>query len=405
MAPDMTPSQWSNLHQWDAGCRLLMILHPGFGLRQAGIVRGTWESDLRPGWNRTLRDELAARREVYTFMGDKEGETTTVKPDVPANSIHDTRAGSPELHASEIWRTLVALGKKNADRRLLPSDRVKTTQQSIEYFARELRHRPLVHEWGMRAIGAMRKALAESRGGAIKAGDFFEPMFIIVNGYLEFALPGMLASELLALVLSAQCIFPTLGPPDRMPPLARRQAVEHLADVTYDLLTQRGNKTLSAYLKMTYLAGLYCRAAFILTNWAEESGNHSADDMKKLQNLRLNLDELFAHKIGPVFTLPALFRPAELLTWLRLRGQPDDDGTEFWQIHPPLRALLNSPKIADATKPKLVEKTYKAASDQAEDFDLTSTLRTTVSPVAPKNLKTIHMGILAVSVGQASLPR
>jgi hypothetical protein len=399
----MTPAQWSNLQQWDAGCRLLMVLHPGFGLSQAGLLLGTWKTDMRPGWNRTLRDELAARREVFTFIGSKEAETTTVRPDVASDDIHDTRATPPGLQNSTIWQSVVKLGGQNVADGLLPADQVARTQQSIEYFARELRHRPLVKEWGMRSIGAMGKALADSRGGAIRAGDFFEPMFKIVDAYLDLALPGMLASELLALVLSAQCIFPRLGPPDQMPPLARRHAVEHLAEVTYHLLAQRGNKKLSAYFKMTYLAGLYCRAAFILTHWAEEAGNHSVDDIKKLKNLGLNLDELFAHKIAPVFTLPSLYTPADLLGSLRSPPDSSEDDAEFWQIHPPLRKLLNASEIADV--PERVNEAYKAASDQAEDFDLAGALRTTASPVAPENSTTIHMDIVAVSLGQASLPR
>jgi hypothetical protein len=399
----MTPSQWSNLHRWDAGCRLLMILHPGFGLSTAGLALRTWNTDMRPGWNRTLRDELAAHREVYTFIGDREGETTTVRPDVARDRIHDTRATPPDLHASEIWRLIVALGRQIVADEFLTADQVVRTQRSIEYFARDLRHRPLLHEWGMRSIGAMGKALAESRDGAIKAGDFFEPMFRIVNAYLEFALPGMLASELLAVVLSAQCTFPTLGPPERMPPLARRQAVEHLAEVAYDLLAQRSNKTLPSYFKMTYLAGLYCGAALILTGWAEESGNHSIDDIKRLKNLALNIDELHAHKIVPVFAMPALFTPDELPAQLRPPPNSDEDRAEFWQIYPPLRALLNRPEIADA-KPERVRETYKAVSDQAEEFDLPGALKTTASPLAPDNSMTIHMDILAVSLGQVSRP-
>jgi hypothetical protein len=44
-------------------------------------------------------------------------------------------------------------------------------------------------------------------------------------------MPGMVASEVLGVLLSAQCIIPMLWPPGMMPPEMRTAAIEHLARI------------------------------------------------------------------------------------------------------------------------------------------------------------------------------
>jgi hypothetical protein len=62
----------ADIQQRDAARRLLIVLHPWSGLSQADTILGTWEEDMRPGWNRTVRDPLAQHPEVFVFIG---GET------------------------------------------------------------------------------------------------------------------------------------------------------------------------------------------------------------------------------------------------------------------------------------------------------------------------------------------
>jgi hypothetical protein len=399
----MTPVDWAEVQQWDAGRRLLMVLHPGFGLSQAGIVLGTWSPDFRTGWNRTLRDKLAGHPEVFTYFGPDGAETTTDRPPAGPKPVHTTRASPLDLKSSPLWWVARAIGRQVADRKLLPADVVQRAERSIEHFAQDLRHQALMQERTRRAVAAMGKALMESRGGAIKAGDFLAPAFQIVSEYLSFELPGMIASEILAVVLSTQSTVPPLGPPQMMKPRARLRAAEHLANLSYELVAGRAAKSLPAYFEMTYLASLYGRTALLLTNWAGASGRHSPEETERLKRLALNVDELFAHRIAPCFTLPALLTPFEMLAWLEERATADrtaDDVAEHWQVHPALRSQL-APGSAAPRTPESVAAAFKSGSDRAEQFDVDQALRANACPVDPSNLEDIHRAILTLTLGSA----
>jgi hypothetical protein len=221
---------------------------------------------------------------------------------------------------------------------------------------------------------------------------------------LSFKLPGMIASEVLAVLLSSQCTAPPLGPPEFMPPQARSRAAEHLANVAYELQVVRGTKDLQSYYQLTYLAGLYTRTVGLLTNWAKQSGRHADADLEALKKLNLNVDELFAHKIGPTYALPALFEPHRLLAWLE-QGSTEQhtaqDDADYWQVHPALRDLLDTtPTARTATS---VIASFKSASDKAETVDIEKAMRSTAKPIADKNAEDIHLALLKMSLGRGTL--
>lgn len=373
-----------------------MLLHPWMALELTG------DSGLRPGWNRSVRDDLAEHKVVYTFIGEGEGHTTTVPP--PAGvAIHDATRPPPDFGSSALWSGLRNLGRLVVERGLRPQIEVQRIESAIDTAGREIREQERMFALARSAVAAMQRSLTASSGGEMRYGDYQKPAFDLIESYLTCDLAGMTASEVLNVVLSTQCTIPYLGPPQTMPAEARIAAINHLADTAYDLLSRRDAMDVSGYNAATYLAGLYTRIAFLMGRWARPSNRHSAEELERIEKLTLNIDELFAHKIGPAYLLPSMFHPRDLLAWIEARAQktqePPGQVAEFYQIHPALRALMEPQSLwRDMSKEEVAE-AYRNASDKGETFDALVAAREKSSPIAPSNDATIMRAITALALG------
>lgn len=401
----MQTEEWVRLQQWDCACRALMQLHPWNGMSLAGIVVEGRHAGLRPGWNRIVRDEHAQDREVYIFIGDGGGKTTTVRPNVDPASIHDAEDAHPDPGESALWAVALRMGADLAKSKILdPSDQ-RRIAQSIERAAQDLRNMDRMFDLARAMMARMRQAMFESRGGVIKHADYLRPAADLVKSYMAFELPGKLAAEVLGVILSTQCTIPLLGPPETMPPECRMAALEHMADTVYDLLTERQTRNAGAYFDMTYLAGLYALGALRIASWAEPSGRHTPAELNRIGTLCRNLDELNAHKAGMTFLLPALLPPRTLLTWVTNRAQATAQTVtqvaDFYNLYPGLRALLEpEPKFLEMSDAEVAE-AYKQYSDARNGFDPDAELKATASPVAKENREKIMMDFLKIGFGQA----
>lgn len=379
-----------------------MLLHPWMALEMAGYAFDAGDSGLRPGWNRTVRDDLAEHKVVYTFIGEGEGHTTTVPP--PAGvAIHDATRSPPDFGSSALWSGVRNLGRRVAARGLRPQIEIQRIESAIETAGRELREQEKMFALARSALAAMRRSITASRGGQMSYGDYQKPVLDLIESYLTCDLAGMIASEVLSVVLSTQCTIPYLGPPETMPAEARIAAIEHLADMAYDLLSRRDAMDVSGYNAATYLAGLYARVVLLMGRWAEPSNRHSAEEVERIEKLTLNIDELFAHKVGPAYLLPSMLHPRDLLAWIEAKAQSRQETpgqlADFYQIHPALRALMEpQPLWRDMSKEEVVE-AYRNASDKGETFDALVAARAKSSPIAPRNDATIMRAIAALALG------
>jgi hypothetical protein len=160
----------------------------------------------------------------------------------------------------------------------------------------------------------------------------------------------------------------------------------------------------ASYAEATYLASLYGRAAMRMESWAQPSGKHTSKELDRFKKLCLNLDELFAHRIAPVFPLPALFAPREILIWItRLSdemGRSIAETAELYQLHPALRALLERPDWR-CMQDDEVNEVFQRASDSAMRFDVANSLHREVGPVASENAERIAVSFLAISLGRS----
>jgi len=401
----MTPRDWALLRQWDAARRCLMLLHPWFGLEQAGILMGTWQSGMRPGWNLVRRDPSAEHRTVYTFISEDGATTTIVPPGDDAEPVHDATRRPPPLEGSRLWSVVCEVGEAIVRHGLVSRVELNRTRGAIEQAARSLREEERMKSLWREAMARFAIALRNSRSGRVLTEDFHRPVFELVEAYLACTVSGMLARELLGVLLSAQCTIPTLGPPGTMPAESRIAAIEHLADTTYRLISKRDTMDAFGRAEATYLAGLYACAEDRIATWAEPSGKHTAKELDRIGKLSLNLDELFANRVAPAFTLSALFTPREILVWIARRAADTArtvaEVAELHQLDPTLRALLESSDWQSMSDDQ-VNAAFQRASDSAPRFDARTALGRDANPVAPENVKKIATDMVANEHGGRS---
>jgi hypothetical protein len=401
---EASSGDWAIFQQWDAARRFLMLSHPKDALTETAILLGTWS--FRLGWNRIVRDKHAADPEVYVYISETVGQTTTKRPPVPLETIHTITEPPPELHTSKPWITLRRLGRLVVLKELIPNaaTEVARIENSIENFARDYRHIELMQSKAWGGKHRMQKAFAASKwNGVVDENELFKPIYELVDEYLNFQLPGMIASEVLSFLLASLGTSPPLeeGSPQYMLPIACCRAIEHLANIVCELLDTRSKMDLLSYYQMTYLANLYALTVLRLTRFAEPVGWKASNEFERFDKMVLNVDELYAHKIGPSYELPALFDPDQILAWLERNSSGNltsRDQAEYWQIHPALRQLLDE---SQSTRADSIVERVKLASDKAENFSPSDAIKTTAAPIAHETVRETSAFATKMFLGRA----
>lgn len=402
-----------SLHQWLSACRLLMVHHPRQGALMAEIALGS-TSFLRPGWNRLKLGDISRHKELFIFIGPEGGLTVPALPaDVSPADVYTVSGQLTELTSTRLWaitkRLAEVLSQQNNG--FYSNERISSVMDDI---VRASHPNGITHdfetmsEWGRSCLVRMKRGLAD-RDSKL----FIAPAIEIVVAYLSFELPGMIAREILGMVLSVQCNIPNLGPPSSTAPADRMRACEHLVTQAYRLLKGREDKNVSSFYEMSYLAGLYAGAALVLAANAAEAGGVLDTEQRRIQKLALNAEELSAHQIPPAFILPALFSPPQIVLQIVERaassGRGIEDTASFYVLHPGLRSLLD-PLIEQAkTKQQQaimasifrsfaqfgqdsnrLTRLYREYSDSCKSFDVWDAIETEANPIAPAQLEIIN---------------
>lgn len=324
---------------WLAACHLLMVADPATGDGAYAIYRGL-EADLRPGWNRRRFGPGRLHRELYTFISADTGTTTPVRPDVPDSLIHEVIERKQPLAQRELWR--VAMGHAGQLATLgipdLPRERIEHVMRSVA------RAHERDRDFRERSVAMLARLHQETEAGDGEISDVQRRQHAseIVRDYLAFELSGFAASQLLPMALSARRVWPG-------EPIARRSVVElgamidHLADLTYRLLTRRNACDAHAFYRMTYLGCLYGNTIALL---AHERANALGDDAVELERLQRQAqlaEEEVVHHGFPTFILPAfLALPDDGLRYVaRAIGARDLESVPMAKVaHPAVKAII-----------------------------------------------------------------
>ncbi len=404
----MDESNHPLLHQWLSACRQLMLHHPRHGARTAGVQLGYREPDLQPGWNVISTRENSIHKELYTFIGEDEGVTTPIHPDVPSNTIHKVPTRLPDLSSTSLWKITKDLAQRLSEINKEPysSKRIAGVMESIQKAARSDGTKidiEAMKEWVHRSWATMRRALNECRYDKIPTGDFLKPALEVLRAYLSFELPGEIAREILAGILSTQRTLPCLGPPSMMPPRARLKAIEHLVDLVYQIDRQREKVKVTPYFELTYLAGLYCGAAISLAAHAGEVGGLSDGETIKVENLGFWVEEWFCHKVSLTFLLPANYTPGQTVRLLDANathtGKPLKDVVDSYGLYPGLRSLLCPTSKFRPMSSSDVLRFYRNCADSSQSFDVLAAIENVYHPVASSNQEAIVRDLLTMTIG------
>lgn len=400
-----------SLHQWLCACRQLMLFEPAVGASAYDQVVGALtdlHEQYQPGWNRVIRRETAFERVVYVYIGPDRGLTTPMPPDgVDPASLPTVYATLPAPAESRLWRRTMELAEDVAALYLTdwPPSRVKRT---MEFITSEVDRDPGTHDtdrmrqWGRRCLDQLTQARDRTRGEQILVGDFLQPARDIVHAFASFELTGSVAREVLALVLQVQCNLPSLAPPERTSPDARRAALEHVVNTADRLMLRRAHTQVTPYFELTYLAGLLAATAVALAAHSREFAP-GYPQQQRLDDKAKYVEELGAYGVWPAFVLPAAYSPRETLEAVVARAalveKPVNDMAEEYALHPALRAGLPELDPPTAVDERTALSEYQRRSAGLEQLDALALVDEDAGPVAVQNAEQITMHLLAFSFG------
>jgi hypothetical protein len=248
-------------------------------------------------------------------------------------------------------------------------------------------------EWADQAVARMHTAM---RSGNYH--DFVAPALETVRAYLDFELPGMLASDILAGLLSMQCNVPTLGPPTTTAQEHRVAALEWLGEQTYALHVDRRDRNVTAHAEMTYLLTLYAATSAALWGTAQEA-SEAIPNYDRIARLAQGTEERAAHHAALAFVLPALFAPADTVAWLSACSLEDRDPlrtAEHFSAVPSLVSLVG--RLAEPAD-ELV-RAFQADSRARAGYATRDELANALSPIAPSNRDKIGYDMTAMAIGR-----
>jgi hypothetical protein len=312
-----------NWHEWLCICRLLMFDYP---IRSADVTE--WlETGVPavPGWNR--RRSPYGDRDVFTFL-DPLSTSAETRFSPPASA--DFHEGRPfaKLKETAIYKIAHRLAHVVDD---LP------TLERIERSA--FIDRNTLTE----ALRAHVKSLCSQL--STRGNEWFRwAPHAVVDEYLRFQIPGIVAAVSLATVLCATAKFLCdQGGHSSHSPLIRGAFVSHFADMTYRLLRRRRLCNVGGYYQLSYLASLYS-----LTAAAVADGLASRLDQPRrvhLERLLLNNEEKACDLLNAsLYALPAQYSTVGILKYMvcycHLSGKAMQEAVTIHNLHPALAPAL-----------------------------------------------------------------
>lgn len=373
------------LHQWLSGCRKLMSVTPQHGVDELDLDSGFGQMRFRPGWNRL------GQNFIYIPEEPTERALNTLNEPPPGTPIHRVPPG-PSMLSSHFWHTIMPsfAAKFGSDAAVeWPAELVAKVTRQIESAHQTFGAGGPSDALMALAVSA-RETMIEARNFSI-AGDpqvdqYLAPTRNVVRAYMAFELPGRIAADLLALLLTIQVDLPKLGPPSTAPPAARATAAEYLIALATRLVERRAALQVAPYFELSYLANLYFMTATILVSHAEECEGLSSEQIKALKGRSFVAEERRAHRVAPVFGT-GLFANAgkSLVDMAESTGQSLSKLCRSYAVHPALRQTLLGYETPAQIDPEAILRDYRQAATSFEEHDVAGRLEGEYSPIAPEN--------------------
>ncbi len=312
-----------NWHQWLCLCRLLMFHHPVVGADSAELLDKGPPAE--PGWHR--RRSPLKEFDTFTFIDHLKGGETRFIPPSDAH-ISDARPFTA-LDQTEIWRIA---------RHLASILDQTTTLESIKRSA----------FLGRSALKEARRCYTVSMtsqfGG--RGNEWFRwAPHAIVDAYMRFEVPGVVASDCLGRVLVAtiDSLCKKVYQVKSIPTI-RGALSSHYSEMVYKLVRKRRSCNVSGYYQLSYLASLYALTAAVIGDGLEAKLDPVPSD--SLKRTLLNTEEKACDLLSATFfALPARYSTIGILMFMvghcRLAGKSMKEAVSAYNLHPALTAALS----------------------------------------------------------------
>ena len=390
-----------------------MLVHPRFAADRNAAHFSKQELGLQEGWNRIVSGDgkSIVQTERFVHISPEGGISTSVRPPVPTESIKDAPLTSVPFLSSALWAN--AKNRANEVAHLndpeYPPERVSRVMQQIAKFANM--SVPLDPAFTktpvLTALHAMRTALRNSNAQKIRHADAFLAVIHVVRSYLDFELPGVVARESLAVILSTLATCPVFGPTNVTPPRLRGEIIQHLAELTYALLREREKCGLESFYWLSYLAALYAGTVGVLAGHHRELAPGSNVDGVPIDRHWQIIDELVAHEIIPTFDYPAELSISECISHVSLTGlltsRPPIEVAKLHGLHPHLITLLKKEGSSPGLRRVELAREFQRELADRPEIDVKGTLTKEYSPIPSEIRDTVMRFFLAHALGQCAL--
>jgi hypothetical protein len=336
------------LHIWLCTCRQLMFASPLEGVYldhitfkgQSGLKAGWNKEDLGPDWPTGF---------LFLDPGEHAHRVENLPEDVDESAINIVRpVQHTDARKSELWAAAQAVVPYLENLGPLPEGlSAQKVIMSIESFA-DMKRSTLA--MAPHAARIAREAFAKPLDFGSRNGP--DVALQMAERYMRFELPGTIARYGLGAIYKA-CYsqVPQLFK-RKVPPLKvmLQKKIEELADITYQLLSEREQYNVTGFFNASYLACL-CGGTVIAMCTTEgdalKKAGFSPEEETRLLRLKQNVDEMLAHHLAATFCLPARMIAADILQWIRLHAQmvawPPAKLAKQHSLHPGLTAILELP--------------------------------------------------------------
>ncbi len=370
-----------------------MLTNPLLGAIQVEHMASNPAYSVRPGWTRTWRfDATGEEAPAYIQISDPgdpgpPGSTVRTPPsDVPEDQVREV-VNPSRIEDTVLWPLLVSTaddaiqaGFETAERRDLVLDHVQQCARRDTSDILRLR-------FGL-AMTMMRGTISYSRRypGEVDPEDLFIPARDLVRAFLSFEISGMIAREVLAVVLSTQRQVPELGPPQQTPPAAREEAIDHLFSLAQQIVSRAQDADVPSFYEMHYLAELYADTAQTLAGHALELAGGDAAQRRRYSGLVKNIEEWTAYHMRPAFLPPLLSSPGQILDWVEARTPADGslaDTARAMVVHPALAGLVSAPHAWRDLSEEALLHAYLGRTAKRRSYNVRSALDVELDPVSP----------------------
>jgi hypothetical protein len=381
-------------HKFLALARHLMSVHPKIGAAQIGVVRGEY-APFKPGWN--VSATFGGDCYVWIDAAGHKGLTRDDRPVGVSNAEIHRRPPEPEFLNSSASGTFIRALTAATD----PLRDGEDKEKLFAIYHQVLHSARLSFEacdkWADETTDFLDESLLERlKNPPLSVQDMHAPITEVVQAYLRFSIPGMVASRAISGYFAILLDRYPARSVDRGSRIERVLALYfHLREWVGKLMVERANCSLHSYYELTQFAIMLADAALMigksLLNMPPAISRLPEAQRTRVFRNQRKLEETKAHELLPTFQYAALFCNPSIsdLILRQTRGVVAPGG----YVYPQLEGMDISASDPEAVFEALLKKTAGLP-----DFDLSGSIAGNEAFLDQVNRKKLMEALVHISI-------